>query len=180
MGPLIHPTAEVSRKAAVGDGTRLWHYVQVREGARVGQDCILGKAVYIDKNVVVGDRCKIQNRATLYDGVEIGSDVFIGPHVCFMNDLYPRADSSDWTIVETQVEDGASIGANATILCGVRIGHHSMVGAGAVVTRDVPDHALVVGNPAEVTGYVCDCGNPILGDSPCTRCGRIINLKGPK
>ncbi len=174
----IHPTAELSPDAVIGEGTRIWHYVQIREGSRIGRDCVLGKGVYIDKNVVVGERCKIQNRATLYDGVTVGNEVFIGPHVCFTNDPFPRAVSADWEIVQTKVEDGASIGANATIVCGVTIGRFAMIGAGTVVTRDVPPHALVVGNPARVVGYVCVCGHQLDKEGGCEHCGRRIDLRG--
>ena len=125
MASQIHSTAEVSDKATLGDGTIVWHGVQIREGARLGRFCRIGKDAYIDADVVLGDRCKVQNFATIYKGVTIGNRVFIGPHVCFTNDLYPRADSSDWDVTPTIVEDGASIGANATILCGIRIGRRA-------------------------------------------------------
>lgn len=157
----VHPTAEVSDKAVLGEGTVVWHWVQVREGAQVGRSCRVGKDAYIDAGVVIGDRCKIQNFATIYRGVTIGDDVFIGPHACFTNDPRPRADSSDWQVVPTKVEDGASIGANATILCGITIGRRAMVAAGAVVTKDVPPQALVAGVPAKIIGWVCDCGRTL-------------------
>ncbi len=161
MATRIHPTAEVSPQAAVGEGTSVWHWVQIREGAKIGARCVLGKDVYVDKDVVVGDDCKIENFATLYHGLTVGNGVFIGPHACFTNDTYPRAVSPDWKVVPTRVEDGASIGANATVLCGVTIGRHAMVAAGAVVTKDVPAHALVRGVPAKIVGWVCDCGRPL-------------------
>src|SRR5574340_569049 len=150
MSARIHPTAEVSPQAVVGEGTSIWHWAQVREGARIGARCNIGKDVYLDTGVVVGDDCKIQNFASLYHGLTVGNRVFIGPHACFTNDLYPRAVSPDWQVVPTKVEDGASIGANATILCGLTIGRNAMVAAGAVVTKDVPAHALVAGVPAKV------------------------------
>ena len=156
----LHPTAEVSPLAAVGPGTRIWHQAQVREGARIGRDCVIGKGVYVDHHVVIGDRVKIQNFVSVYHGVTIEDDAFIGPHVTFTNDLYPRSASSDWQVIPTQVERAASIGANATVLCGVRIGAYAMVGAGAVVTRDVPPYALVLGNPARVAGRVDEWGRP--------------------
>src|SRR3990170_4270557 len=123
----IHPSADVSPEASVGDGTTVWHWVQIREGARIGRGCSIGKDAYIDKEVVVGDECKIQNFATVYRGVTLGNRVFIGPHACFTNDAYPRAVSPDWKVVPTKVEDGASIGANATLLCGITIGRNAMV-----------------------------------------------------
>ena len=154
MASQIHSTAEVSDKATLGDGTIVWHGVQIREGARLGRFCRIGKDAYIDADVVLGDRCKVQNFATIYKGVTIGNRVFIGPHVCFTNDLYPRADSSDWDVTPTIVEDGASIGANATILCGIRIGRRAMVAAGAVVSesRRPGGHTYHVWAPALRSG----------------------------
>src|SRR2546428_5809245 len=145
MGTRIHPTADVSARASIGDGTQIWHWVQIREGARIGRDCKIGKDAYVDADVVLGDGCKVQNFATIYKGVTIGNRVFVGPHACFTNDLYPRADSTDWEIVPTRVEDGASIGANATVLCGITIGGYAMVAAGGAVTKDGPPHPLLAG-----------------------------------
>lgn len=171
----VHPTAEVSEEATIGDGCYIWHQAQVREGAKVGANCRIGKGAYLDKNVIVGDNCKLQNYATLYDGVTLGEGVFVGPHAVFTNDLYPRAKPRDWTIVPTRVEDGASIGANATIVCGIRVGRFAMVGAGAVVTKDVPDHALALGVPAKIHGYVCECGSK-LRKGRCPKCGREFEV----
>jgi len=185
----IHPTADVSKAAKVGDGTQIWHEAQVREGARIGRFCRIGKGVYIDANVRVGDNCKLQNRVSVYQGVTIGDRVFVGPHACFTNDLIPRAARTDWEkhdladrgaeweIVPTVVEDGASIGANATILCGITIGEAAMVGAGAVVTKDVPPYALVYGSPAKIHGYVCDCGRKLDAKLYCAHCKKTIVLK---
>ena len=167
MAARIQASAEVSRDATIGRDTTIWHWAQVREGARIGQRCNIGKDVYIDAAVVVGDDCKIQNFATLYRGVTVGNRVFIGPHVCFTNDTYPRAVSPDWKVVPTKVENGASIGANATILCGITIGGNAMVAAGAVVTKDVPPHALVAGVPAKIIGWVCECGRPLDSKFRC-------------
>lgn len=189
MAVRIHPSADVSETATIGDATQIWHDVQVREGARVGKHCRLGKGVYVDRNVSVGDYCKLQNRVSLYEGVTIGNRVFIGPHACFTNDLLPRATRTDWReyegeermarwkIVPTFVEDGASIGANATILCGITIGESAMVGAGAVVTKDVPPHGLVYGNPATLQGYVCDCGRKLDAGMYCAHCKKTTVLK---
>ncbi len=156
-----HPTAIVSDESTIGTGTKIWHHAQIREGAVIGENCILGKGVYIDADVRIGKGVKIQNRASIYRGVTVEDDVFIGPHVAFTNDKYPRAFSRGWRIVPTLVRNGASIGANATVLCGVTIGEYAMVGAGSVVTKDVPPHGLVVGNPAKLVGYVCKCGRPL-------------------
>jgi UDP-2-acetamido-3-amino-2,3-dideoxy-glucuronate N-acetyltransferase len=161
----VHPTADVSPEARIGAGTRIWALAQVREGAIVGEDCILGRGVYIDARVHVGARVKIQNYVSIFEGVTIEDGVFIGPHVCFTNDRLPRAITpdgrlkgpQDWEITPTLVKYGASIGARALVVCGVTIGEFALVGAGAVVTRDVPPHALVYGNPARLQGYVCRC-----------------------
>jgi acetyltransferase-like isoleucine patch superfamily enzyme len=180
---MIYPTADVSPDARIGEGTRIWHEAQVREGASVGADCIIGKGVYIDRNVVIGGRCKIQNRASIYLGVTLEDGVYIGPHVSFANDKYPRAvnpDGSlkgdgDWEVLPTLVREGASIGAGAVVLPGVTIGRWAMVGAASVVTRDVPEQRLVVGNPALYVGYVCKCGRPLANDEgpgwSCSFCG---------
>jgi len=174
MATRVHPTAEVSSEATVGDGTKIWHWVQIREGARIGRECRIGKDVYIDRGVVLGDRCKVQNFATIYEGVAIGNRVFIGPHAVFTNDMYPRADSPDWKIIPTKVDDGASDAANATGLCGITIGLDAMIAAGAVVTKDVPPHALVAGVPAKVIGWVCDCGRQLDAKDWCEHCRKTV------
>ncbi|MFP5316741.1 MAG: acyltransferase [Acidimicrobiia bacterium] len=161
----IHATAEVDPRAVIGPGTSIWNWSKIREGARVGAGCRIGQGVYIDRDVSVGDGCKIQNGVSVYLGVTLGDHVFVGPHATFTNDRVPRASSGDgWEVVPTVVEDHASVGANATIVCGVRLGRACMVGAGAVVTRDVAPHALVVGNPARVVGWVDVDGSRL--DSP--------------
>jgi UDP-2-acetamido-3-amino-2,3-dideoxy-glucuronate N-acetyltransferase len=157
-GSFIHPTAIVEDGAQLGQGCSVWHHAHVRSGARVGEGSILGKNVYIDIDAVVGSRVKIQNNVSVYHGVVIGDEVFVGPSAVFTNDRYPRATSTDWEIVPTIVERGASIGANATIVCGVTLGAWCVVGAGAVVTRDVAPHQLVLGNPARHHGWVCEHG----------------------
>jgi len=156
---MIHETAIVE-DAEIGSNTNIWHFVHVRSGAKIGSGCNIGKGVYIDTNVVIGNNCKIQNFTSIYQGVIIGEDVFIGPHVCFTNDLYPRAFLwNEERLVKTLIKNGASIGANSTIIAGITIGEYAMTGAGAVVTKDVPDFALVVGNPAKVVGTVDKNGN---------------------
>lgn len=159
---IIHESADVSAGALIGEGTRVWHGAQIREGARIGRECIIGKNVYIDSNVHVGDCCKVQNNASLYHGLTVEGGVFIGPHAILTNDRVPRAvtpngalkSASDWRVEETLVRYGASIGAGAVIVAGVTIGRWALVGAGAVVTRDVPDYGLVVGNPAQLLCYI--------------------------
>ncbi len=157
----IHSTAIVELGAQIGAATRVWHHSHVRAGATVGAGCVVGKNVFIDAHAVVGDRCKLQNNVSVYHGVHIADDVFVGPAATFTNDLVPRAFNADWTITDTFVESGASIGANATIVCGHRIGGYSMVAAGATVTRDVQPHELVAGTPARRLGWVCRCGQVV-------------------
>jgi UDP-2-acetamido-3-amino-2,3-dideoxy-glucuronate N-acetyltransferase len=154
-----HPTAEINPNSEIGKGTKIWNNVQIRENASIGDGCILSKDVYVDEGVSIGDFCKVQNGVSIYKGVLIEDNVFLGPHMVFTNDLFPRAISNGWEIIETIVKRGASIGANATIVCGNIIGMYSMVAAGSVVTKDVPSYALVAGNPAKIIGYVCECGS---------------------
>ena len=166
----IHPSSVVSELAVVGEGAQIWLFCQVRERAHIGAGSILGKGVYVDNDVVIGARCKIQNNVSLFHGVTLEDGVFVGPHVCFTNDKMPRAinpdgalkGADDWVVTPTRVKTGAAIGANATVVCGVTIGAWAMVAAGAVVTKDVPDHALVVGHPARVVGWVCACGRRLM------------------
>lgn len=160
MGYFVHPTAIVE-DAEIGEGTRIWHFAHIRKGVKIGGDCNIGKDVYIDVEVKIGDRVKIQNGVSVYRGAVIEDDVFVGPAAVFTNDLYPRAFSRDWEAVRTLVRKGASICANATIICGVEIGEFALVGAGAVVTKDVPPFALVYGNPARIRGFVCYCGRKL-------------------
>jgi UDP-2-acetamido-3-amino-2,3-dideoxy-glucuronate N-acetyltransferase len=154
----IHDTAIVEPGASVGEGTRVWHHAQIRAGAVVGRDCMLGKNVFVDAGVRIGDRVKVQNNVSVYAGVTLDDDVFVGPSAVFTNDRHPRSHGYEWTPVPTHVHRGASIGANATLVCPLEIGEWSMVSAGAVVTRDVPAHQLVVGSPARPAGWCCWCG----------------------
>ncbi len=162
--PRIHPTAVVEAGAQIGDGTAIWHHAHIRDGAVVGADCNLGKNVYVDAGAVVGSGVKIQNNVSVYAGVTIEDRVFVGPSAVFTNDRYPRAFVDDFEVVPTRVHEGASIGANATIVCGTTIGRYATVAAGSVVTRDVDDHRLVVGNPARARGWMCRCGRLVGRD----------------
>ncbi|HJH26374.1 MAG TPA: N-acetyltransferase [Methanophagales archaeon] len=156
-----HPTAVVESDD-IGDGTRIWHFAHIREGVKLGKNCVMGKSVYIDADVEIGGDVKIQNFVSVYKGVRIEDDVLVGPSVTFTNDLYPRAFSWDGNkITPTVVKKGASIGANSTIVCGMTIGSYAMIGAGSVVTKGVPPFGLVYGNPAELKGFVCYCGGKL-------------------
>ncbi|MGQ9584965.1 MAG: acyltransferase [Anaerolineae bacterium] len=177
----VHPTAEVSPKARIGPGTRIWHQAQVREGAVIGAECILAKGVYVDRDVHIGDRVKVQNYASLYHGVTVEDGVFVGPYACLTNDPFPRAvtpvgalkGDADWQVGEIRVRQGASLGAGCVILPGVEVGEWALVGAGAVVTRSVPAHGLVVGNPARLIGVVCRCGARLKPDSSPAEVPRV-------
>ncbi len=183
-GVQIHPTAEIAPSARIGRGTRIWHYAQVREGAVIGEECILGKGVYVDAGVRIGSRVKLQNRVSVFHGAMLEDGVFMGPHSQITNDKLPRAINpdgtlkrdEDWQVGPVIVRYGASIGAGAIVLPGVEIGRWAMVGAGSVVTRDVPPHGLVVGAPARLVGYVCACGERLReqadGVYTCPACGR--------
>jgi UDP-2-acetamido-3-amino-2,3-dideoxy-glucuronate N-acetyltransferase len=186
LAPKIHPSAEVSAGASVGTGTRIWNEAQVREGARIGNDCVLAKGVYIDVGVVVGNRVKLENRVSVFQGATLADGVFIGPHTCLLNDKLPRAITpegalktrADWQARGVSVAAGASVGGGCTLLPGVHIGRFAMVGAGAVVTKDVPDFGLAIGNPARVVGYVCECGTRLPATGQCPACGRQHQLTG--
>lgn len=156
----IHSSACVDEGAHIGDGTHIWHFAHIRGGAVIGRDCNLGKDVYVDAGVTIGDRCKIQNGVSIYHGVTIGDEVFVGPNVTFTNDRFPRAVGA-WTVSPTVIRHGASIGAGAILVAGITIGEYAMIGAGAVVTRSVPPHALVYGNPAATKGWVCRYGHRV-------------------
>lgn len=179
----IHPSAEVHPNADIGDGTYIWNGGQVRERSKIGEKCNFGKDVYVDVDVAIGDRVRVQNGVSIYKGVHLADDVFVGPNVCFTNDMYPRAFNGDWQIVETWIEEGASLGAASIIVCGVTVGCYALVGVAAVVTRDVPPHGLVMGNPARLKDYVCKCGKPFKADEldvvktyKCTSCGYEVSL----
>lgn len=191
MSPFIHPTAEVSDCATVGEGTRIWSNAQVREGAAIGADCNIGRNVYVDFDVAIGSKVKIQNNASVYHGVTVEDGVFIGPHVRFCNDTLPRAitpsgqlkGNDDWEVGPTLVRYGASVGAGSTILPNVTIGSFALIGAGSVVTHSVPDHGLVYGNPARLHGFVCVCGRLLDGVEEPPENGefpRCVVCLGPK
>lgn len=166
----IHASANVSDRTIIGQNTKIWINAQIRENVEIGRNCIIGKDTYIDYGVKIGNCVKIQNGVSVFNGVTIEDHVFVGPNAAFTNDYYPRAFDVGWQVSETLVKEGASIGANATIVCNTVIGRYAMVGAGSVVTKDVPDYALVVGNPARIIGYVCKCGQRLNDEGKCPRC----------
>src|SRR5512140_3066885 len=155
----IHESAYVDDGATIGAGTKIWHFCHVNAGAVIGEKCSLGQNVVVMNDVKIGNNVKIQNNVSVYDAVELEDDVFCGPSMVFTNVINPRSHvSRKDEYRQTLVKRGASLGANSTVVCGHTVGAHAFVGAGAVVTRDVPDYALVVGNPGRVTGWMCRCG----------------------
>ncbi len=174
MAAFVHETAVVDEGATIGDGTKVWHFSHIQSGASIGKGCSLGQNVNVAGNVRIGDGCKIQNNVSVYEGVELQDWVFCGPSCVFTNDLTPRAKypKGSANYKRTLVRTGASIGANATIVCGNEIGEWVMVGSGAVVTSDVPAHALVLGVPARQRGWVCECGQVLPESLVCPDCGR--------
>ncbi len=166
-----HPTAIVDRGARIGLGTKVWHFCHVMAGARVGADCVLGQNVFVAATARLGDRCKVQNNVSVYDGVVLGDEVFVGPSAVFTNVRNPRAAvDRRRAFEETRVDRGATIGANATIVCGIHVGEYAFIGAGAVVTRHVPPHAVMVGVPARRAGWICSCGETTGTAAAIRRC----------
>jgi len=173
----IHPLAEVESGAELGEGVVVWRHTHVMSGARIGARSMLAQGCFVAARVIIGEGCRIQNNVSLYDGVELASDVFVGPSAVFTNVRVPRAAyPKKPSYAVTRIGQGASIGANATIVCGVVIGARSFVAAGAVVTRDVPEHAVVLGSPARITGWICACGAMVVRgvarptDATCPQC----------
>jgi UDP-2-acetamido-3-amino-2,3-dideoxy-glucuronate N-acetyltransferase len=176
-GVFVHETAVVDEGVTLGKGTRVWHFCHLTKGCIIGERCNLGQNVYVAGRVVLGNNVKVQNNISIYDGVEIEDDVFLGPSMVFTNvstprSVIPRRDRYERTLVKK----GATIGANATIVCGLTVGENAFVGAGAVVTKDVPPHALVVGNPARQTGWMCACGAKFERDLTCPECRKRYRL----
>lgn len=178
MDYFAHESSYIDADVEIGNGTKIWHFCHIQSGARIGKDCSLGQNVNVSNHVRIGDGVKIQNNVSVYEGVELEDGVFCGPSCVFTNDLTPRArfpkGSSNYK--KTVVEEGASLGANCTIVCGHRIGRCAMVAAGAVVTQDVPDYALVVGVPAKQKGWICRCGYVLDKTYVCPSCGRVYQF----
>ena len=181
-----HESAYVDEGCVIGDDTKIWHFTHVMSGARIGERCNIGQNVVVSPDVVVGNNVKVQNNVSLYTGVILEDDVFCGPSMVFTNVVNPRSHvSRKHEYKQTLVKRGATIGANATVVCGHTIGRYAFIGAGAVVTKDVPDYALVVGNPGRVTGWMCECGVKLAPrperpvHAACRACGtRFLSLGG--
>jgi UDP-2-acetamido-3-amino-2,3-dideoxy-glucuronate N-acetyltransferase len=182
----VHPSSIIDEGAEIGAGSKIWHFCHVMPRARIGQRCSLGQNVFVADNVAIGDNVKIQNNVSLYTGVILEDDVFLGPSMVFTNVVNPRSHvNRKEEYRATLVKRGASIGANATIVCGVTLGQYCFIGAGAVVTRDVPDYALVYGNPARVQGWMCQCGIRLnfipfggIEQATCADCGSRYEKRG--
>jgi UDP-2-acetamido-3-amino-2,3-dideoxy-glucuronate N-acetyltransferase len=174
----IHPSSYIDSNVIIGKGTKVWLFCHVQSGAVIGECCSLGQNVNIGNNVVVGNGCKIQNNVSLYEGVVLEDYVFCGPSCVFTNDLTPRAKypKGSQGYLKTIVREGASIGANATIVCGTILGKWSLIGSGSVVTSNVPDYALMVGVPARQIGWVCECGAVLGEDLHCHCCNREFEI----
>ncbi|RMD88212.1 MAG: N-acetyltransferase [Calditrichaeota bacterium] len=182
----LHESSYVDKNVKIGSGTRIWHFCHIMGGAQIGDNCNIGQNVFVASDVKIGNNVKIQNNVSIYTGVIIEDDVFLGPSMVFTNVINPRSHiSRKDEYKKTLVKKGASIGANSTIICGVTLGRYSFVGAGAVVTRDVPDYALVYGSPAKIKGWMCECGTKInfallnnLEQAICGNCGSQFSKDG--
>ena len=173
----VHPSSYIDEDCQIGDGTTIWHFCHVMKGCRIGKKCNLGQNVVISPGVIVGDNVRIQNNVSVYTGVIIEDDVFLGPSCVFTNVINPRSFISRKNeYKETVLKKGCSLGANCTIVCGHIVGRYALIGAGAVVTKDVPDYAVIVGNPGRIKGYICECGESLLfdnhGKALCSSCGK--------
>ena len=182
-GYFLHETSIVDDGCEIGEGTKIWHFSHVLTGSRIGRNCVIGQNVMIGPGVTVGDGCKIQNNVSLYRAVTLEDEVFVGPSAVFTNVLIPRAFiERKHEFRDTLVRKGATVGANATIICGITIGRYAFVGAGAVVNADVPDHVLVAGVPARLLGHVCRCGATLRfgesGAARCALCGSVYARRG--
>ncbi|WML46683.1 N-acetyltransferase [Neobacillus sp. PS3-34] len=182
MGHFVHESSFIDENVTIGEGSKVWHFSHVHKGAQIGSNCSLGQNVNVSNNVKIGNGVKIQNNVSVYEGVELEDYVFCGPSMVFTNDLTPRSKYPKGSegYKRTLVKYGASIGANATVVCGNTIGSWAMIASGAVVTKDVPNYALMAGVPAKQIGWVCECGNVLKESFECKECGReyiLINAE---
>jgi UDP-2-acetamido-3-amino-2,3-dideoxy-glucuronate N-acetyltransferase len=174
----VHSTAVIDDNVTIGKGTKIWHFSHILSGSKVGENCNIGQNVVIGPDVTIGNKCKFQNNVSVYKGVTLEDGVFCGPSMVFTNIYNPRAEIGKMEQIRpTLVKKGATLGANCTIVCGHNIGRYAFIGAGAVVTKDVPDHALMVGNPARQIGWMCECGEKLNAAKTCSVCGKSINSK---
>jgi UDP-2-acetamido-3-amino-2,3-dideoxy-glucuronate N-acetyltransferase len=174
MDFFVHESSYVDENVWIGPGTKIWHFCHIMSGSLIGESCSLGQNVVVGPEVRIGDRCKIQNNVSVYKGVTLEEEVFCGPSMVFTNVFNPRAHIRRMDEVRTTlVRRGATLGANCTIVCGNTVGSYAFIGAGAVVTRDVPDHALIFGNPGRFIGWMCACGEKLPEDLRCTVCGQV-------
>ncbi len=182
MSYFVHQSSYIDENVTIGDGTKIWHFCHVQKGAKIGERCSLGQNVNVSNDVKIGNGVKIQNNVSVYEGVVLEDYVFCGPACVFTNDLTPRSKYPKGAegYKKTLVKYGASIGANATIVCGNTIGRWAMIASGAVVTKDVPDYALMAGVPAKQIGWVCECGMPLRSGLTCKECGREYTLAKDK
>lgn len=166
-----HPAALVSPDSRIGAGTRIWAFVNILAGVEIGEGCNICDRCFIEKGVRIGNHVTLKNAVNVFEGITIEDDVFVGANVAFINDRHPRSHRKDsWILEKTLIKKGATIGSNATVLCGITVGNYAVIGAGSVVTKDVPDYAIVYGNPARFQGYACSCGKKLGSDLKC--CGR--------
>lgn len=179
MSYFVHESSYIDEDVSIGEGTKIWHFCHIHKGAQIGEKCSLGQNVNVSNNVKIGNGVKIQNNVSVYEGVELEDYVFCGPSMVFTNDLTPRSKYPKGSAgyKRTLVKYGASIGANATIVCGNTIGEWSMIASGAVVTKDVPAYALMAGIPAKQVGWVCECGTPLKENYKCNSCARVYVLE---
>lgn len=170
----VHESSYIDENVTIGEGTKIWHFSHIQSGAVIGKNCSFGQNVNVSNNVKIGNGVKVQNNVAVYEGVELEDYVFCGPSMVFTNDLTPRAKYPKGSVgyKKTLLREGATVGANATVVCGHTIGKWAMIAAGAVVTKDVPDYALMAGVPAKQIGWVCECGELLKGKEKCEQCGR--------